>query len=393
MLNEEFMIGVVRIVPDRNLVISGDNRISLEPRVMDVLCLMAASAKDVISREDFISSIWKVEFGGDESLTRAISILRKTLKTAGVDSVIETIPKRGYRLNTHIHTGAQLEHGEQLESAVRPSIESPIKTESPKNESPPATINNSVEPSNRPSVIPTTDPPLESPSPLAPLRSQSQKTAPGNRYIISILVMAAGFLGAWLIVDRFVTSEPPVNIDQGPLIESSGSDLGQVSLNQQTENETQAKLAMAIIFTHLDGLIELDETLISARRHVNLSKTDFPDMSATRIADGWIQYLDGEPNRALLLFETVIADDPLQSEAWLGKAYIFADQEQYDLAELNVDQAISLNAFSKHPRVAKALFNFRAGKLELAKENAYDVLSYDPRNKIAKDLLDQISKK
>jgi len=66
---------------------------------MDVLYCLAKNASNVVSRADLIESVWKVEYGGDESLTRAISILRKTFTTGGVDeTIIETIPKRGYRL-------------------------------------------------------------------------------------------------------------------------------------------------------------------------------------------------------------------------------------------------------------------------------------------------------
>jgi TolB-like protein len=43
--------------------------------------------------------VWGTEFGADESLTRSISLLRKALgDTRSEPAVIETIPKRGYRL-------------------------------------------------------------------------------------------------------------------------------------------------------------------------------------------------------------------------------------------------------------------------------------------------------
>lgn len=66
---------------------------------MDVLCVLAADDGDVLSRETLIEKVWGVQFGGDESLSRAISVLRKNIIASGVsDQYIETIPKRGYRL-------------------------------------------------------------------------------------------------------------------------------------------------------------------------------------------------------------------------------------------------------------------------------------------------------
>src|SRR4029453_13533389 len=52
-----------------------------------------------LSGKEHIGRIWGVEFGGDESLTRAISQLRKLFgDTREEPRVIETIAKRGYRL-------------------------------------------------------------------------------------------------------------------------------------------------------------------------------------------------------------------------------------------------------------------------------------------------------
>lgn len=96
---QEFSIGDIKISPNRNLLIAEKVELSLEPRVMDVLCYLSLHAPEVVSRDEMIENIWEVKFGGDESLTRAISILRKTFRSIGIDeTMIETIPKRGYRL-------------------------------------------------------------------------------------------------------------------------------------------------------------------------------------------------------------------------------------------------------------------------------------------------------
>jgi TolB-like protein/DNA-binding winged helix-turn-helix (wHTH) protein len=95
-----FKIGELTVEPGKNLLTRNGNTYPLEPRIMDVLCELYDHAGKVVSREALIEQIWRVEFGGDDSLTRAISILRKTFRRAGQSrNLLETIPKRGYLLN------------------------------------------------------------------------------------------------------------------------------------------------------------------------------------------------------------------------------------------------------------------------------------------------------
>lgn len=94
-----YRIGDFRIEPTRNLIIKGELRQSIEPLIMDVLCELASYPGEVIGRFDLVKRIWKVDYGADESLTRAISILRKTFRNGGAKTkYIETISKNGYRL-------------------------------------------------------------------------------------------------------------------------------------------------------------------------------------------------------------------------------------------------------------------------------------------------------
>jgi len=94
-----FTVGTFRVEPGRNAVIGPDGEAALEPKIMDVLCLLAAHPGEVLTREAIIDGVWGHAFGADESLTRAISHLRKTFGDArNPAQVIETISKRGYRL-------------------------------------------------------------------------------------------------------------------------------------------------------------------------------------------------------------------------------------------------------------------------------------------------------
>ncbi|SEW53019.1 winged helix-turn-helix domain-containing protein [Chitinophaga arvensicola] len=78
----------------------------LEPRLMQLLCLMAQQPDQLLSRETLIQEIWDNYPGADEGLTNAVSFLRKIL---GDDQkeMIRTVPKKGYLLKAHITSATE----------------------------------------------------------------------------------------------------------------------------------------------------------------------------------------------------------------------------------------------------------------------------------------------
>ncbi|MDP1931739.1 MAG: transcriptional regulator [Gammaproteobacteria bacterium] len=80
--------------------LDSSERRSLEPRLMRLLCLLAAAPQHVFSRDELMAHLWPRVIVNENSLTRAISDLRKQLGRDGRnDKLIETIPKTGYRLS------------------------------------------------------------------------------------------------------------------------------------------------------------------------------------------------------------------------------------------------------------------------------------------------------
>lgn len=70
---------------------------------MNLLILLASGKGEVFSREFLIEKIWGNTFVGEEGLTQAVSRLRKILNDNAKDSqIIQTIPKKGYRLTAEI---------------------------------------------------------------------------------------------------------------------------------------------------------------------------------------------------------------------------------------------------------------------------------------------------
>ena len=101
-------IGRAQVDFEALLIESQAGRFPMESKVMAVLGILTENANKVMTREELIEAVWNVEFGGDERLTRAISLLRKAFgDTRGQHTHIETIPRRGYRLIAAIEDEAK----------------------------------------------------------------------------------------------------------------------------------------------------------------------------------------------------------------------------------------------------------------------------------------------
>lgn len=71
----------------------------LEPRVMDLLFLLARRPNEVFSREEIQAALWPEAVVGEDALARLVFKLRKALgDDPKAPRFVETLPKRGYRL-------------------------------------------------------------------------------------------------------------------------------------------------------------------------------------------------------------------------------------------------------------------------------------------------------
>lgn len=80
-----------------------DQQQLIEPRLMKLLTLLAAEAGEVVDRQRLINALWPRVVVNDNSLNRAVSDLRRALRTQEY-TWIQTVPKRGYRLCAQIRT-------------------------------------------------------------------------------------------------------------------------------------------------------------------------------------------------------------------------------------------------------------------------------------------------
>ncbi len=87
------------IYPLNGRIESPDGEQHVQPKVMEVLVSLAENAGDVVTREELLSKIWGGTYVSDEVLTRCISELRHHFGDhADHPRIVQTVPKRGYRL-------------------------------------------------------------------------------------------------------------------------------------------------------------------------------------------------------------------------------------------------------------------------------------------------------
>ncbi|HPF25021.1 MAG TPA: tetratricopeptide repeat protein [Steroidobacteraceae bacterium] len=93
-----FRLGNAWVEPDSLAIRSADSELRLAPKHMAVLQLLADHAPAIVTRTELFDAVWPRGFVNPAVLANAISALRKALAINGATDVIETIPKRGYRL-------------------------------------------------------------------------------------------------------------------------------------------------------------------------------------------------------------------------------------------------------------------------------------------------------
>lgn len=92
-----FQIGAVEIRPASREVVRGDRLEILEPRIMQVLVLLATARGEILNRDDLIDACWGGRAVTDDAVNRVMSRLRRLARDFG-SFEIETVIKVGYRL-------------------------------------------------------------------------------------------------------------------------------------------------------------------------------------------------------------------------------------------------------------------------------------------------------
>lgn len=100
----DFRLGPVTVFPSTRQLVCDGKRATLEPRVMQLLVVLADAKGDVVSRDELVLRCWDGVVVGENAINRVVSLLRAVAaETCGGAFRVETIKKVGYRL---LATGA-----------------------------------------------------------------------------------------------------------------------------------------------------------------------------------------------------------------------------------------------------------------------------------------------
>ncbi|MCU1270874.1 MAG: hypothetical protein JWN74_2168 [Acidobacteriaceae bacterium] len=102
-MDRDFRVGTWLVQPSLDAITRNGATIHIEPKVMEVLVCLAQRPGELLSKETLLHTVWPDTFVTDDVLTRCISELRRVFEDdAREPRVIQTIPKRGYRLLTRV---------------------------------------------------------------------------------------------------------------------------------------------------------------------------------------------------------------------------------------------------------------------------------------------------
>lgn len=101
-----FRVGAVAVDPGTGEISGPAGREKLDPKVMGVFLMLAKRAGQVVSREELLAQLWPGVVVSDDAITRCLYELRRQLSAASgndeLRALVETLPKRGYRLNAGV---------------------------------------------------------------------------------------------------------------------------------------------------------------------------------------------------------------------------------------------------------------------------------------------------
>lgn len=98
-MNGDFRVGPWLVCPSLNSISCKGRTVRLELKAIEVLLCLAQHAGETLPKETLFRAVWPDTFVTDDVLTHSISELRRAFEDdAREPCIIQTIPKRGYRL-------------------------------------------------------------------------------------------------------------------------------------------------------------------------------------------------------------------------------------------------------------------------------------------------------
>jgi DNA-binding winged helix-turn-helix (wHTH) protein/Tol biopolymer transport system component len=100
---EIYAFGPYRLDIDGAILSRGEEAVLLPPKVFELLVVLVARRGDIATKDELLTAVWPDTFIEESNLTQNIFTLRRRLgKTEAGEEYIQTVPRRGYRLNVPV---------------------------------------------------------------------------------------------------------------------------------------------------------------------------------------------------------------------------------------------------------------------------------------------------
>jgi transcriptional activator of cad operon len=105
---QDYRIDGWLVQPALNRLVKDMTAIRVRPQLIDVLTCLAQRPGTVVSKGQLLATVWNDRFVAESGVARCVAELRQVLADdARQPRIIETIPKRGYRLIAPVERVAQ----------------------------------------------------------------------------------------------------------------------------------------------------------------------------------------------------------------------------------------------------------------------------------------------
>lgn len=95
----DFRVADWLVEPSLDRLSRNGTAVHLRPQLTNLLVLFASRAGRTVSKDEILASVWERQFVAESGLSRCVAELRRALEDdARAPRILETIPKRGYRL-------------------------------------------------------------------------------------------------------------------------------------------------------------------------------------------------------------------------------------------------------------------------------------------------------
>jgi DNA-binding winged helix-turn-helix (wHTH) protein len=102
--------------PGRALMLA-EREIALQPLVFDLLVHLVRNTDRVVSKDELLDTLWPDVIVTENSLQRAVSMLRGVLREGGMERALRNFPGKGYRFTVE----AESEPAERIDAGHRPA--------------------------------------------------------------------------------------------------------------------------------------------------------------------------------------------------------------------------------------------------------------------------------